>query len=104
LCEPAEPVEQSLDSVLDGYRGMAVAAGQFLAGDALDFELNQETAFLGRKPSSLLAIVQELVKKDSGMKGFFGSHRVSVCGRIAVHISGFRTPRFVDCPAKCTSA
>ena len=102
--EAAEPFEQSLDSVLHRCGGMAVAAGQFLAGEALDFEPDQESAFFKREPSHVLTIVQELLKKDFGVQWLLSDYLLNLGNRISACFFGYGTPRFLNRPAKRVSA
>ena len=45
LGEPTKPIDQTMDSVLDGDGGMAVALRELPAGEALDFGFDQYPTF-----------------------------------------------------------
>ena len=42
--ESTKPVDQALDSMLQGKRGAAISPGEFLAGDTFDLGLSQYSA------------------------------------------------------------
>src|SRR6185437_9979819 len=56
LGQTAQPLDESLDAVLDSYGRMTVPAREFLAGHAPELELNQQMTLLTRKPSRALAV------------------------------------------------
>ena len=78
LGDPAEPFEQALDAVTDGHGGMPAAAADFGAADAFDLEAGQQLAFLLRKPSPVLAVVEKLEREGwprAFRRGLPGLHR-----------------------------
>jgi hypothetical protein len=104
LGEAAEPVDQALDSVLDGDGGLAVAPREFLAGDTFDFGLGQQLAFSWREPPSALAAVEKLPKQNYGLEMVFGSFRVEGRGRRSARFNSECESGFANRPAKCSTA
>jgi len=44
--DAAQPIQQALDAVVDGGRGMAAAAGEFGGPDTFELEFSEKSPFL----------------------------------------------------------
>lgn len=97
LGDPAEPIEDPLQAVLDGHGRMSVPRRQRAAGDALELELDKQAPLFAREPSGSLAVVEEAFERD------FRPKRIRIDGLVAKGGSvllGQGQSRFLDGPAK----
>ena len=102
--DAAQPAENALNAMPDRDDGKSAATRELGPRDAFEFELGQELAFFGGKPSTALAAVKKLLEQDVGMRVLYACFGLKESSVSPVRFILQRLPRFANGPTKSVAA